>query len=142
MSAPNSPAQIFGSAGTPVIYTGSGTVADPWVSSLTAGQTYYVELGHEDHATSWYQFRWDAAIIITSITFKSTCIPREELTTWAASALGWDAEPDIATITVAGGSASHEIVRLEGNGAPRQRGEIVVGGTGGSLVVYQKHKRA
>lgn len=124
---------------TAPIFDGTGT---PVSGSLTANTTYYVELGSEQYPTSWYQFVYDAAIAITSITFASTLLPRSSLTTYAAAADGWVTETDIESIAVVAGTAGTVMRRCAGNGAPRQRAVIAVGATGGALVVYQHHKAA
>lgn len=124
---------------TPPIFDSLGA---PAPASLVANTTYYAELGSEHFSTGAIQWVWDAAIILTSITYESTCVPRDTLFTYAAAAGGWDAEGDIATITAAGGTADSAKTKLEGVGVPRLRAIIVVGATGGVLTPYQTWKAA
>ena len=140
MPSPNSPCPIYTAAGAVVPYTGTGTIADPWLNVLTLGTTYYAELGSEFYSTGAAQWVHDAAIILTGITYEISAVPRVGLATWGAAAGGWKAESLITTITAAGGTAACPISKITGVGTDRVRGVIVVGATGGSCVPFQNWK--
>ena len=143
MSAVNSPAPMYTAAGVAVPYTGAGTAASPYVNALTLGTTYYVELGSEFFSTGVVQWVHDASIVITSITYQSTALPRAALTTWESTATkGWADESSITTITAAGGSAACPRSPISGVGMERLRAIVVVGATGGSCVPFQNWKVA
>lgn len=140
MSSPNSPVPIYTAAGAAVPYTGLGTIASPWLTSLTLGTTYYAELGSDFCTTGVIQWVYDASIVITSITYASTALPREALATEGAAAGGWKTETLMTVITAAGGTAATQSTPVSGVGMKRLRAVIVVGATGGSLVGYQDWK--
>ena len=141
MAEINSPVPIYTSAGVPVTYTGAGTVASPWVNSLTNGTTYYADLGSVNFSTGVVQWVHDSSIVITSITYQSSALNATALNAWEATAAkGWAAESAITTIAAAGGSAACPRSPLSGVGMHRLRAIIVVGATGGSCVGFQNWK--
>lgn len=131
----------------------AGGVVVPRGQPLVALTTYYVDLGGDHDVWSSVQWKYDAAIVLTSITYESTnlanVISGERadfwggISTYAAAAGGWSAESTFTTVTVAGGTAGNVLVHVGGNCARRLRGVVVVGAAGGNLraVPYYKGGR-
>lgn len=117
--------------------------------ALASGITYYGSLQGVDAPWSSVQFKWDASIIAT-ITFESSNLDEPDrsggsdfyggASLYAAAADGWHPETAMGTVSIAGGSASNQVVHFGGNGAKRMRAKVVIGGTGGKLRAIPHHK--
>jgi hypothetical protein len=118
-------------------------------AALVTGVTYYGSVQGSAAPWSSVQFKWDSSIIAT-ITFESSNLDEPDraggndfyggIEIYAAAAGGWATESAMGTVTVAGGSASNQMVHFAGSGAKRMRAKLVVGGTGGKLRGIPHHK--
>lgn len=140
---------------TPVIAT--GTVQEPAASvfgrgtfTLLTGVTYFFPLGGQDAATISAHVRWDASIILTSITVEDCNFPESDVPIYNDDAGAWiDEDPSTAfvgsdgagvtvtagVIAVTGGAQGGCMFHMDGTGARRTRLKVVVGATGGAMKV-------
>lgn len=132
-----------------IFYDASGNAVERG-QPLLANTTYYVELG--GHGSVWdaVQWKYDAAIAVTSFTYASSNLPNAQsgerddfwggITPWGAAADGWSAEAAITTSAIVAGSAGVARTHIGGNGMKRLRCTVVVGATGGKLRCIPNHK--
>jgi len=122
--------------------------------TLLANTTYYFPVGGQDAFIVSAHMRWDASIVITTITFEDCDFPPgtggAEVTDFETSSEGaWiDEDPSTAfvgtkgagvtvtsgVVAVAGGAKGGCRFNVDGQGARRSRLAVVVGGTGGEVV--------
>ncbi len=141
---------------TPIKSDGVPEVADATefgrgAFTLALGTTYYYPLGGQDSPTQTVHIRGDASIILTSAVIEECCMPPSDVTWYASGAAGlWVKDNGTAgllsvvgtgwtatarTLSVTGGTAGGALFQLTDRGARRSRLAIVVGATGGELVV-------
>jgi hypothetical protein len=112
----------------------------PTSGALTNGVTYYADLDTREQHKSSVHLMWDAAIIITAITFERTNFSATTAPLSAAASGGNWKDSGVAATAVAGGTADGTLVDFADNIAGRTRIKFVVGGTGGVLTGRACHK--
>lgn len=122
----------------------------PGAFTLLANTTYYYVIGSKDASRISAHFRWDATIVITSMTVEDCDFPPSAVTDYASGANGeWiDEDPSTAfvgtrgagvtvtngVVAVAGGAAGGCRFNVTEQAARRTRIAVVVGATGGEVV--------
>lgn len=138
----------------PALTATTGVVITPEVNKgclLAAATTYYFTGDARAALITSFGIKWDAAIIITALTIEDTnCedgivssfdatngngFVTETPTAFPVSPAGSGAVATGNTLSTAGGTAGAAIAHLANLGSIRQRVKVVVGATGGYLVV-------
>lgn len=139
-------------SGDVVFYVESTGVKVAPGQALVNGVTYYAELAGATGPWSAVQWKWDSAIVITSITIESCNFGdrRQEgepaaafgggVDVWELAAVGWHPEAAIAAVVVPGGTAGTYMTQIGGGGQRRFRAKVIVGATGGKLRGRYHHK--
>lgn len=116
------------------LYKSDGTIQPQKnaLLDLASGTTYYAEIaGSGEGSVGSWQWIW-AATIVADITYESTNLSNQEITTFAAASAGWSAESSSMDLNIPGGAAGSHMEHMSNFGARRLRAKIVVttGGTG------------
>jgi hypothetical protein len=122
--------------------------------TLASGTTYYIPFQAFEQRLSSIQMKWDASIILTSVTLEGSNMG--EYTTYQSTTAGdWVPEAPVAgnvnvtgagasvtagVIAVAGGTAGGGMFHAVDRGSARQRLKVVVAGTGGVVQFAGCHK--
>jgi hypothetical protein len=123
--------------------------------TLSSGTTYLYILTAADPTRISAHVQWDAAVVITSITFEDTNVMRDEVSDFSTTNGDWiDEDPSTAfvgtqgagvtvtngVVAVAGGAVGGCMFHVADHGAARARLRVVVGGTGGVVRVATHDK--
>lgn len=117
---------------------------------LLTGVTYFFPIGGQDATTLSAHVRWDANLILTSITIEDCNENEVDVPLYSDNSGEWiDEDPSTAfvgtdgagvtptngVVAVTGGAAGGAMFHMNGTGARRTRVKVVVGATGGYMKV-------